>query len=156
MNLLSPLLAEVQADRTLLLSVALVATLALTWAFVAKGQRRTKGPLILYGLHLLLVPVAAGLRLMAPTSPSAADVHDDVRLGILILAALAAIGMLGQVVFEVVLPRMRLPAPRILRDLSVAGASLLATFAIASRMGINLSGIIATSAVVTAIIGFSL
>jgi CRP-like cAMP-binding protein len=43
-----------------------------------------------------------------------------------------------------------------LRDLSVAGASLVALFGVASRLGFNLSGIIATSAVVTAVIGFSL
>jgi small-conductance mechanosensitive channel len=45
---------------------------------------------------------------------------------------------------------------RITRDVMVAAASIVAFFSIASRAGLNLSGLIATSAVLTAVIGFGL
>jgi CRP-like cAMP-binding protein len=45
---------------------------------------------------------------------------------------------------------------RILQDLVVGAALLAATFALASKAGYNITGLIATSAVVTAVIGLSL
>ena len=163
MNLLDHLLLEAIADKTFLIGAALIATLALTRVLVPKGQRRPSGTVLLYLCHLALVPVAGYLRMgaQAALSPDAGAVletglYGNVRLAVLLLGAMTAIGLGGQLVFEVVLPRVRLPAPRILRDLSTAAASIIAVFAIASHMGFNLSGIIATSAVVTAIVGFSL
>jgi small-conductance mechanosensitive channel/CRP-like cAMP-binding protein len=165
-NLLENLLNEALADRTFALGAALVVTLAVTRALVPKDQRRTSGTVLLYLCHLALVPVAGYLRMatgadathLAPGTQAAVEsgLYGDVRLALLILGAMTAIGLAGQLVFEVLLPRVRLPAPRILRDLSTAAASIIAVFAIASRLGFNLSGIIATSAVVTAVIGFSL
>ncbi|HEX4620385.1 MAG TPA: mechanosensitive ion channel family protein, partial [Myxococcaceae bacterium] len=50
----------------------------------------------------------------------------------------------------------RLHAPRILQDVLVAAASIAGVFIVASRNGFNLSSLIATSAVITAVVGFSL
>src|SRR6185436_9461244 len=45
--------------------------------------------------------------------------------------------------------------PRILQDVLVASSALVAVFMLASRAGLNLSGLIATSAVLTAVIGLA-
>jgi small-conductance mechanosensitive channel len=68
----------------------------------------------------------------------------------------ALIGMAVVVTFSVLLPRLRFRSPRILHDVVFTIVSCAAVFFIASQSGYNLSGIIATSAVLTAIIGFSL
>jgi small-conductance mechanosensitive channel len=69
---------------------------------------------------------------------------------------MAGVGLAGLIVFGVVTPRMRLTLPRILQDVLVAGVSVVAVFSTASRAGVNLSGIVATGAVLTAVIGLAL
>lgn len=163
MDLLDTLWFEAFDDGTPWIGIGLLLTLALTRATVPKHLRRTRGTLVLYGCHVVLVPIAGWFRFKAGMGavaviggPNASVAYEGVRLATLVLGAMTAISMAGQVVFDVVLPRIRLPAPRILRDLLTAAASIIAVFAVATRLGFNLSGIIATSAVVTAVIGFSL
>lgn len=164
-DLLSSVLQEVDADKSLQLGAALVITLAITRAFVPKDQRRTRGTLLLYLCHLATVPIAGWQRFETSArvvngviAHGATDtaLYSDTRLAVWIFAAMTGIGIASQLIFDVMLPRIRLPAPRILRDLATAAASIVAVFAVASRLGFNLSGIIATSAVVTAVVGFSL
>ncbi len=72
------------------------------------------------------------------------------------LLAVAAVNTAALLAFEVVLPRLRLKAPALLVDLLLAAAYLAAGFLILADNGVNLTGIVATSAVVTAVIAFSL
>src|SRR5207253_5525123 len=65
-------------------------------------------------------------------------------------------GASATLLFSVVLPRMRLHTPPIVQDVVVAIAMVGSTLAVLSRAGVNLSGLIATSAVFTAVLGFSL
>lgn len=58
--------------------------------------------------------------------------------------------------FEVVLPRLRISVSRILEDLVVAGAVAVTTGLALKRAGVDVTSIVATSAVVTAVIGLSL
>src|SRR5439155_23408781 len=102
------------------------------------------------GLHVFPLPSAGALR----AASSAA--YLDVRIPCLVFEAVAAAGMGGILIFNIGLPLARVRVPRILQDVVVAGASLVASLSLASRNGINLSGLIATSAVLTAVIGFSL
>jgi len=165
MNLFESILDEAIADRTLELGAAVAITLAVTRALVPRADRRTRAMLVMYLGHAALIPVAGWLRWSAGTTAqgalAAAAAHgagmaSGVRFGALLLAAMTTIAAAGQLAFDVVLPRLRLPVPRILRDLITAAASIVAVFAVATRLGFNLSGIIATSAVVTAVVGFSL
>ncbi len=167
MTLLGHILDEADGANTLFLGVALVLMLAATRAFGPSTERRDGGIVLLFVGHLALVPVAGWLgyahagQSMAGSWAQAGDgvaspTHGAVRMVLLIFAAMTGIRIAGHLVFDVVLPRVRLPAPRILRDLVTAAAFIVAVLAVASRMGFNLSGIIATSAVVTAVIGFSL
>ncbi|MBI4512307.1 MAG: mechanosensitive ion channel [Deltaproteobacteria bacterium] len=146
----SQAIAEAMDNQSLLLAAGLILTIAVTRLAPREQRPRLRGPIGLTVLHVILVPIAAAFRDHVGT------VYRDVRLPCLIFGALAGISMAGTVLFSVLLPLLRLRTPRILQDVLGAGASLLAVFAIATRSGYNLSGLIATSAVLTAVIGFSL
>ncbi len=152
MSWLEGILAEASAVHTVWLGLAATLMRATMLTFVPKGERRTGFMVSLVVLHLALLPVGGWFRSVAGRDNGEREVH----FLLVVSAAMVAVGLCAHVLFDLVLPRIGLRAPRILRDLSVAGASLVALFGVASRLGFNLSGIIATSAVVTAVIGFSL
>jgi small-conductance mechanosensitive channel/CRP-like cAMP-binding protein len=79
-----------------------------------------------------------------------------VNFAALLLFTLAVLNLSAVLVFRVLLPLVRLQPPPILRDSILGVAYVIAALTLLSRHGVNLSGIVATSAVVTAIIGFSL
>ncbi|MDI1446991.1 mechanosensitive ion channel family protein [Polyangium sp. 6x1] len=81
---------------------------------------------------------------------------DEIRIPAAVFGGVAFVGASAVLLFHVVLPRLRLHAPRIVEDVMVAIFSVVTAVTITSRAGINLSGLIATSAVLTAILGFSL
>ena len=141
--------AELWDDRVPHLFALVVVLLGVGAILAPEQRRRLRGSVVLFGLFLALVPIAATLR----AAESAAQ--REVRLVALIFATLSVIGMAGTLLFSAVLPRLRVSVPRILQDVLVAAASLIAIFALASRAGLNLSGLIATSAVLTAVIGLA-
>lgn len=145
------LLDEALANHTLVVGGSLIATLGLVRSIAPAERPRVRMLTLLFAMHLVLLPVAAWLR----DDPRSAS-YRDVRLACLLFEALAAIGMSGIVLFGVVLHRLHIHVPRILRDIALAVAAGVALLALASHAGFNLSGLIATSAVVTAVIGFSL
>jgi len=72
------------------------------------------------------------------------------------LAVIAAINVAGVLGFSLVMPRMRAGVSKFVEDLILAGAYVLGGLAVISSSGANLSGILATSAVVTGVVAFSL
>lgn len=131
-----------------------VGSLLVTWVLtqVLAWRERVRLSLVIYvsGFHVLMALGAA--LAMAQQLTFARDLH----LVSVILAVVALIGMAMMVVFNVIMPRLHLRMPRILHDVIFALGAGVAAFAIASRMGYDASGLIATSAVLTAVIGFSL
>src|SRR5690242_4266358 len=79
-----------------------------------------------------------------------------IHYGSQICFAIACINISGILVFRVLLPLVRLQPAPILRDTILGLAYLVAAVLLLARHGVNLSGIVATSAVVTAVIAFSL
>src|SRR5258705_12200558 len=73
-----------------------------------------------------------------------------------IVAAIAAIRLLGFAVFRLVLPLMGREWPRIIEDLVILGAYVIYGFVQLSRAGVDLSSLITTSAVLTAVIAFAM
>ena len=73
-----------------------------------------------------------------------------------LLAVVAAINVAGVFAFSLVMPKVRAGGSKFVEDLVLAGAYLLAGLAVISASGANLSGILATSAVVTGVVAFSL
>src|SRR5438128_4146615 len=78
------------------------------------------------------------------------------RFASLLMISTAAINLTGVLVFSVLLQPLRISLPRILRDLLLALAYIVAGITLLSRSGVDLAGVVATSAVITAVIGFSL
>lgn len=73
-----------------------------------------------------------------------------------LLAVTAAINVAGVFGFSLVMPRIRARVSKFVEDLVFAGAYALGALAVISASGANLSGILATSAVVTGVVAFSL
>ncbi|HKC25729.1 MAG TPA: hypothetical protein VKF32_13355, partial [Thermoanaerobaculia bacterium] len=71
----------------------------------------------------------------------------------LVLQGFAFLGLAAVVVFAVLLRAARIDTPRILRDLTVAASYLVYVFYALSVHHVDVTGIVATSAVVTAVIG---
>lgn len=84
------------------------------------------------------------------------QIYDELSTISLIFAELALIKMATILIFKIIFPKIKIETPLILQDLIFAGTSLILFFVTLSRFGYNISGLIATSAVVTAVIGFSL
>lgn len=74
----------------------------------------------------------------------------------LIIEGLAAIRLYGMFLFRLLLPRIGLHSPRILEDLMVFIAYLGLGFIQLHGAGLDLSGIVTTSAIITAVIAFSM
>lgn len=106
--------------------------------FPAASRRRLLLSLVVGGL------AAAGLR--AGFAPALCKLFG-------MLALVNGAGVLG---FDLLLPLLRVPVAAIVRDLTLAAGYLAAVLGGLSAAGVNLSGLVATSAVVTAIIAFSL
>ena len=72
------------------------------------------------------------------------------------IAATAAVALFGTLFFDVLLPLVKMRPPRILRDLAIAAGSIAATLAVLSSGKVEVVGIVATSAVLTAVVGWAL
>ncbi|MBN2193396.1 MAG: mechanosensitive ion channel family protein [Polyangiaceae bacterium] len=144
------LLAEILEDQSLVLLAGLVLTSVLVRSREPAERARLR-PFALFTLaHFLVLPLVAGLR------ASGATAYSGVRLAALVLLALAGVGLAGLFLFAILLPLLRIRAPLILRDLvTVAGVAVSIVF-LANQAGFPLSGLITTSAVLTAVVGFSM
>ena len=149
MGVFEALIGELRSHYTGWVFAGLVVTLALV-RLLARGTPRLGSMTLLCLGHVAAALAAGFLVLLDPAAYRVASVLAGV------LGGVAAVGMAGLLVFGVLLPRLRVRVPPILSDVVVAIAALVAIFIVASRAGLNLSGLIATSAVMTAVIGFSL
>ncbi len=140
---------EAGAASTPVLTVVILGLWVVARALVNEGRRRINTAFTLWILHLILVVVAAWL--VTRGTDSVAVTRTAAR----ICAALAIIRLSVAIVFSGLLTRMRVRSPRILQDVTFAAASVIATLVLASRAGFALSGIVATSAVLTAVVGLA-
>jgi small-conductance mechanosensitive channel/CRP-like cAMP-binding protein len=99
--------------------------------------------------HLLMLLVVAGL---------VATEYDAyfADLAALAFETLCIVGLSTVLVFRLFLPRLGWHVPRILVDIITAIGVLVAFIAVGKRAGFSVAGLITTSAVLTAVIGFSL
>ncbi len=148
MTFADALWAQLQHGRTLwVVGFWAVVTALASAAPEARGRLRL--PSFLLALYLLTTVVVAAL---------IADGRDPHTLGVFNLAfeLLALVG-LGQVlVFSVALPRLGVRLPRILVDVVTGVAVVIALIFVGKRAGFSVAGLITTSAVITAVLGFAL
>jgi len=87
---------------------------------------------------------------------AAAGLVKLLELAARMFAMIAAVNIVGVFVFSLVMPRLRTGVSKFIEDLILAGAYVVAGLAVMSASGTNLSGILATSAVMTGVVVFSL
>ncbi|MBI5242070.1 MAG: mechanosensitive ion channel family protein [Elusimicrobia bacterium] len=131
------------------------------FAFIAVlyiGARSSRRRLAAAGL--VSAAAVAGLLMLAVMSrfkvgPEAALFRVFHGLSVLLLS-IGAINACGVLAFDLLLPALRLGVPALVQDIIRAAAYICAALTVLSQAGANLTGILATSAMVTAVVAFSL
>ncbi len=114
---------------------------------VERANLRTAGTFV--GAHLLTTAIGAALVALGY----------DARLADIIGLAFLGLGFISiatTIAFRVALPRVGILLPRILIDLITGALVIVAFIVVGRRAGFSIAGLITTSAVLTAVIGFSL
>lgn len=137
------------AEWTPWLLLGLVITAALIRAFSPADKPRVRAVATMTVLHLLAIVAGASM------AEAGRDPEPWV-VAALAFSLLAAVGMGSLVMFRLALPRVGLPVPRILTDLFAAAGFIIVLIVVGRRAGFSVAGLITTSAVVTAVIGFSM
>lgn len=137
-----------EARTPWLLALTLVATLASRSR--DKHERHYRALAFFVGGHVV------ALALHALVLDAQGVGRSEFRTVAWIFGAVGFVGAAASVIFHGILDRVRVSLPRIVEDVLVGLLSVIAGVTAASRAGMNLSGLIATSAVFTAMLGFSL
>lgn len=145
-------LVEAWRDYTLVLVAGLIVAAAVRAraAKAARSRASMRGTAIFLLLHIASLPLLGYLAAGGHAS------YGSWRLFSITLATFAGVTILLAILFDGILRGLRFEAPRLMQDMVAAGTYLVAFFILLSAWGVNLGGIIATSAVLTAVIGFSL
>jgi small-conductance mechanosensitive channel/CRP-like cAMP-binding protein len=149
---LSATLDEAWGDFTLFLVAGFVIAVAIRSraARSARSRASMKGTGFLLFLHIASLPLLGWFRAMEDASYATA------HLVSITIAALAGITIALAILFDGSLRLLRAEVPRIVQDVVAAAAYIVGGLFLLSAWGVNLGGLIATSAVLTAVIGFSL
>lgn len=129
--------------------LALVVT-GLLLRFRTHERRVFLNTLWLFLLAVTGQAAAWGLELLAV--PGATVVHTVFRL----VAAIALIRLLGFALFRLALPLVRREPPRIIEDLAIVAVYVVYAFAQLRNAGVDLSSIVTTSAILTAVVAFAM
>jgi small-conductance mechanosensitive channel/CRP-like cAMP-binding protein len=137
------------------LAVIYVATALSLSALIPNERRRIRVAMALFLLSVVGLFIAASL-LYYGYDPVTNTAYRWVRWAALFTLCVAIVNLASVIVFDVLLGAVKLKPPRILRDLLIAFAYIVVAITLLSRSGVDLTGIVATSAVITAVVGFSL
>ena len=148
---MNEMIAALWRDETPYVLGAAVVMVAVLYRFLASGRITLKHTMLFFGFWLLLDVLAAIF----------AARYQVIIAGMLHQAALLGLGLVlirlsGMVVFRVLMPAMRVQAPRILEDIVVIGGYVLWAMIRLSFAGVELSSLVATSAVITAVLAFAM
>ena len=107
---------------------------------------------LVFALLCMIGNLGAGLLAASGAERPAAILHGVMLLGL----GIGIIRLLGLLVFRVLLPRLRVTPPRILEDIVVIVGYVTWGLIHLSHSGVELSSIVATAAVITAVVAFSM
>lgn len=124
-------------------------------ALVPTERRRVRVATLLFLLSTVGLFIAASL-LYYGSDPATSTAYRWVRWAALFILCVATINLASVIIFDLLLGAVKLKPPRILRDLLIAFTYIIVAITLLSRSGVDLTGIVATSAVITAVVGFSL
>jgi small-conductance mechanosensitive channel len=141
-------------DQALLARTPYLVAAYLTISFLARGLpplarswlRFARNFLVLHVILQLVVAIQAGTGYESTAT----------EVAVLAFEALCIVGLATVLLFRILLPRLGVVTPRILIDISTAIGVLVAFIVVGKRAGFSVAGLITTSAVLTAVIGFSL
>ncbi|MFL6216033.1 MAG: cyclic nucleotide-binding domain-containing protein [Blastocatellia bacterium] len=131
-----------------------IAAAAMLFAAAPAERRSIRAAMMLFALSFVGLLAASALVYSGGSLEGFG--YRFLRFASLLMISTAAINLTGVLAFSVLLQPLRISLPRILRDLLVALAYVVAIITLLSRSGVDLAGVVATSAVITAVIGFSL
>jgi len=134
-----------------LLSFAVIAVLLAIYDPASRSRQRAAVALFLLSLAGVCVAAATAMR-----NGTENGLYLWLTATSHFLHIVAIITVAGVFIFDLVLNRVHLKPPAILCDLILAAAYLVAAVFCLSTANVNVSGLITASAVVTAVIGFSL
>ncbi len=151
MTALEQLLSELRTSGTIHLVVAVLVVFLLVRLLGKKEHRRgfvrTLTP---FTVHLLCALGAWSALLVGSTS------HPWVHLAATIFAAITAVSLGAMVLFTLLLPPVGIVIPRVLRDATVGVGAVVVALVMTARAGFDITGVAATSAIVTAVVALSL
>jgi len=124
---------------------------ALLYRTLSGGRATLKHTLLFLALWFAVDTVAAVFAVRGEAR-LAAGIHQAALLGL----GLVLIRLSGLAFFRVLLPALSVKAPRILEDIVVIGAYILWAMLRMTTVGVDLSSLIATSAVITAVLAFAM
>jgi small-conductance mechanosensitive channel/CRP-like cAMP-binding protein len=138
-------------DSALVVSIAffVLAGSMLKAKSVERAALRSGSGLFSVGLLLLVLSHGARWSNLVPLAVA-------LRLAGLVIGGIAIVNLLGLFLFNVLLPSVRVYTPKILRDVVALLGYLGVGMWLMRQGGMSLSNIVTTSAVLTAVIGFSL
>ncbi|MEO7104868.1 MAG: mechanosensitive ion channel domain-containing protein, partial [Rhodoferax sp.] len=137
-------------QQELWLALLAVAVIAILFRMVRPGERRSlRVTWGLWGLSLLSLLAVTGLRSNTMLANTAFQLS-------VVLGGLAAIHLLANIAFRAILPRLGFSAPRIAHDLVFTGISLAWGLLCLRLSGVDTTQLFATSAVITAVLAFSM
>jgi len=148
---MSELITALWREETPYVLGAAVVLSAIVYRFLASGRGTLKNTLLLFGFWVLLDVVAAIFALRSQVV-IAGGLHQAALLGM----GVVLIRLSGLTVFRVLLPVLHAQTPRILEDIVVIGGYLLWGMIRLSYAGVELSSLVATSAVITAVVAFAM
>jgi len=134
-------------------SLAFVIVTLVLFARLRTERSRLRTALILFLLSLIGFSLAAVLA--QRSGGSQLSIYRWIRWSSILLQRIAFVNVGSVFVFEVILEPLRLKPPRIMRDLLLAFAYVVVGIMLISATGVDITGIVATSAVLTAVIGLS-
>lgn len=133
-----------------ILGASIVLLLAL--ARLLNGGRSTLKHTLLFFAFWLAADLIAALFAVRGEPRLANGFHQVALLGL----GLVLIRLAGLALFRLLLPRLKVKTPRILEDIVVIGGYLVWGMVRMSSVGVELSGLVATSAVITAVLAFAM
>lgn len=148
MEFWSLLAEQLWSSRTPFIVVAYLATRMLVKSAQVERYHLRAAASLLVG-HVIAIAIGA-LQQSLGYDPRLASITSFA------FAALAVMSIGVTAVFHVLLPRVGFTLPRILLDLLTAVGVIVVFIAVGRRAGFSVAGLITTSAVLTAVIGFSL
>lgn len=131
-------------------TASVLASAALVGRLAPEARHHGRRLLVLLGLFLTAAFGSAGLRLFGIDGANTAGTVANV-LGLYALVAVA-----GFLLLDVTLPRARVRLPTIVSELAMGVTYLVTTLWILRALGVNATGLVTTSAVVTAVLALSL